>query len=99
MMIRRPPTFIGGTPGGPPMPSVKPLTTCCNEKDTGWPPWSHEESNFVPFLYRAPTYWTFTVAVGLAGFPLPTTRSLYWSFDGSLDAVEVTGGAPPRSAA
>ena len=48
-MIRRPPTFIGATLPAPPMPWVKPGTTCASENCAGLPR-AHDESNSLPFL-------------------------------------------------
>src|SRR5215813_2705601 len=98
-MIRRPPIFIGGTPAVPPIPWVKPLTTPDSGNDAGWPPRDQDESNAVPFLYSTPVYCTDTVDAGVAALPVPTTRSLNSSLVGSLVALDVTPGAPLRSAA
>ena len=49
MMIRRPPTFIGGMPLPPPMPWVKPGTTPVSGNVAGIPRFQ-DESKYVPFL-------------------------------------------------
>src|SRR5690349_21024501 len=96
-MIRRPPTRIGATLPAPPMPWVNPGTTCVSGNDTGLPPRDHDESNSLPSLYSTPRYWTETVEAGVAGLPLPTTRSWQVKVAGADVDVDFTFGACWRS--
>src|SRR5215213_9511452 len=55
-------------------------------------PRSQEASNWRPFAYDTPTYWTCTFWPGCAAGPLPTFRSLISSFLGGLPLGTLTSG-------
>ena len=96
MTIRRPPTRIGAIEPAPAMPCAKPGTTPVKGNDAAAPR-AQDESNVVPFDLRTPTYWTFTVDVGVATEPVPVTRSRHSSCAVTpLPLLLVTVGAARR---